>query len=49
MVAKVDWKEEVNTPVTPKLIGSRAFIDFPIEDVLEYIDWCALLPSPSCL
>jgi hypothetical protein len=39
LAVKVEWKEEVNTPVTPNLIGSRAFVDYPIEDVLEYIDW----------
>jgi hypothetical protein len=38
-LVKVDWKEEVNTPVTPNLLGSRAYVDYPIEEVLEYIDW----------
>lgn len=23
----------------PKLIGTKTYIDFPIEDVLDYIDW----------
>lgn len=33
------WKEAENTPVTPKHLGTKAFLDFPIEDVIEYIDW----------
>lgn len=36
---KVDWNDPVNVPVTPKLIGTKVYEDFPLEDVLPYIDW----------
>lgn len=36
---QVEWKEPINTPVTPKILGTKVFIDYPIEDVLDYIDW----------
>lgn len=35
----VDWTDPINKPVTPSFIGTKAFAAFPIEDVLEYIDW----------
>lgn len=35
----VDWKDPINKPVKPKVIGTKAFKGFPIEDVVEYIDW----------
>lgn len=36
---KVDWTLPENIPVTPKLLGTKVYMDFPIEDVLAYIDW----------
>ncbi len=36
---KVDWSKPANTPVKPALLGTKVFMDFPIEDVLDYIDW----------
>ena len=36
---KVDWKDPINRPVTPKLLGTKAILEFPIQDLLEYIDW----------
>lgn len=39
LVRQVDWAAPENQPVKPKLIGTKAFIDFPLEDVLDYIDW----------
>jgi 5-methyltetrahydrofolate--homocysteine methyltransferase len=36
---KVDWADPINTPTTPKVLGSKAIVSFAIEDVLEYIDW----------
>ena len=36
---QTNWKDEENTPVTPKLLGTKVFLDFPIEDVIDYIDW----------
>ncbi|GIL82179.1 hypothetical protein Vretimale_7178 [Volvox reticuliferus] len=35
----VDWKDENNRPCKPKVLGNTVFADFPIEDVLPYIDW----------
>ena len=28
-----------NQPPRPQLIGTKVYDDFPLEDVLEYIDW----------
>lgn len=36
---QVDWKDPVNTPVTPKVIGTKVYKEYPVEDVLDYIDW----------
>ena len=36
---QVAWKEAENVPATPKLIGTRVFKDFPLQDVVPYIDW----------
>ena len=36
---QVDWAAPENQPVKPKLIGTKVFNDFPLEDVLDYIDW----------
>ncbi|CAG9464351.1 unnamed protein product [Pedinophyceae sp. YPF-701] len=36
---QVDWKAPENTPPVPKLVGTKVFKEFPIEDVLDYIDW----------
>jgi cobalamin-dependent methionine synthase I len=35
----VDWSDPANQPVTPQLLGNKVVIGFPIEEVLEYIDW----------
>ena len=35
----MDWKDPINRPVTPKLLGTKAILEFPIQDLLEYIDW----------
>ncbi|PNW81543.1 hypothetical protein CHLRE_06g250902v5 [Chlamydomonas reinhardtii] len=35
----VDWKDPVNQPVKPKVLGNKVIRAFPIEDVLDYIDW----------
>lgn len=40
---QVNWKDPINTPVTPKVLGTQVYMDYPIQDVLEYIDWCAPL------
>lgn len=54
-MAQTDWTTKENTPIKPKLIGTKAFIDFPIEDVVDYIDWnpffqaCAVPAVPNSL
>ncbi|GMH43322.1 hypothetical protein BSKO_11244 [Bryopsis sp. KO-2023] len=35
----VDWTAEENKPPTPEMLGSKALMNFPLEDVLDYIDW----------
>lgn len=39
MWLQVDWKAPENEPVVPKLIGTKVYENYPIEDVLDYIDW----------
>jgi 5-methyltetrahydrofolate--homocysteine methyltransferase len=36
---QVDWAAPENQPPKPQLIGTKVYDDFPLEDVLEYIDW----------
>ena len=36
---KVDWALPANQPVRPSFLGTRVFRDFPMEEVLEAIDW----------
>lgn len=36
---RIDWSDPVNVPVVPKFIGTKVFDNFPLEDVLPYIDW----------
>ena len=36
---QVPWKDEENVPVAPKLIGTRVFENYPLKDVVDYIDW----------
>merc|ERR1719353_400339 len=33
----VDWK--TNTPPTPKLLGTKVYDDFPLAELVPYIDW----------
>ena len=35
----VDFTTPENTPVTPKQLGVHVLRDFPIEEVVDYIDW----------
>lgn len=35
----VDWSDPINKPVRPSVLGTKVFMSFPIEEVLEYIDW----------
>jgi cobalamin-dependent methionine synthase I len=36
---QVDWKAEENLPTRPRLIGTKVYEDYPLEDVVDYIDW----------
>uniref|UniRef100_A0A7S3R8G4 Methionine synthase n=1 Tax=Dunaliella tertiolecta TaxID=3047 RepID=A0A7S3R8G4_DUNTE len=36
---KVDWSDPVNKPVQPKMLGTKVLMDYPIEEVIDYIDW----------
>jgi len=35
----IDWKDPAMAPCQPKLVGTKVFKNFPIEDVIQYIDW----------
>ena len=51
---QVDWKSEGNQPVEPAHTGTTVYTDFPLEDVVDYIDWnpffqvCSQI-LPSCV
>jgi len=34
---QIDWKQE--DIVSPKFIGNRTFLDYPLEKLIDYIDW----------
>jgi len=36
---RVDWTSPLNKPITPKFIGTKSWTDFPLTEVLNYIDW----------
>eukprot|EP00879_Flechtneria_rotunda_P001912 GHRR01002085.1.p1 GENE.GHRR01002085.1~~GHRR01002085.1.p1 ORF type:complete len:831 (+),score=321.20 GHRR01002085.1:401-2893(+) len=36
---KVDWSDPVNKPHRPAVLGTKVFTEYPIGDVLDYIDW----------
>merc|ERR1719379_1483715 len=35
----LDWTNPVVQPVKPKLLGTKVFKNFPLEDVVRCIDW----------
>jgi len=35
----VDWSLPEYNPIRPSLLGTKVYKDFPLEDVLPYIDW----------
>ena len=37
LMLKVDWK--ANVPMKPKLLGTKVFNDYPLAELLPYIDW----------
>jgi len=36
---KIDWKDPAMKPCKPNLVGKKVFKDFPIKDVIDFIDW----------
>ena len=34
---QVDWK--ANVPMKPKMLGTKTYTDFPLAELLPYIDW----------
>jgi len=36
---KIDWTAPAMQPCQPKLVGKKVYKNFPIEDVVQYIDW----------
>ena len=34
---KTDWK--ANVPFTPKMLGTKSFVEVDLKDLLPYIDW----------
>jgi len=36
---KIDWTDPAMKPAKPNLVGKKVYKDFPIEDVVDYIDW----------
>lgn len=35
----IDWKSPECAPVRPALLGTKIFKDYPLEEVIPYIDW----------
>lgn len=35
----MDWSDPANAPVKPKVLGVKVFENYPIEEVVDYIDW----------
>ena len=35
----MEWKDPEHTPVTPRLIGTKVFDGYPLQDVVDFIDW----------
>jgi 5-methyltetrahydrofolate--homocysteine methyltransferase len=38
-IMRIDWTNPAMQPCQPKLVGKKVFKDFPIGDVVKYIDW----------
>ena len=36
---QVEWKDPEHMPVTPRLIGTKVFDGYPLQDVVDFIDW----------
>ena len=37
--AQVEWKDPEHSPVTPRLIGTKVFNSYPLQEVVDFIDW----------
>merc|ERR1719199_2158965 len=35
----IDWKDPAMAPFKPNLVGKKIYKDFPIKDVIQFIDW----------
>jgi hypothetical protein len=46
---RVDWADPANTPVKPSVLGTKVFSGFPIEEVLDYIDWNPFFQVRVCV
>ncbi len=38
-LSQVDWADPANAPAKPALLGTKVYQDYPIEELLPYIDW----------
>lgn len=47
-LAQVDWWAPEQAPPQPKTVGTTVYEDFPLEDVLEYIDWNPFFQACRC-
>ncbi len=36
---KLDWSDPANKPFKPHMLGTKVLADYPIEEVVPYIDW----------
>lgn len=35
----VDWSDPQHLPPVPNVLGKKVLLDYPIEEVVPYIDW----------
>jgi 5-methyltetrahydrofolate--homocysteine methyltransferase len=38
-IMQVNWSDPINKPVRPAVLGTEVFKSYPIEEVVDYIDW----------
>lgn len=38
-IMQVNWSDPINKPVRPAVLGTEVFTSYPIEEVVDYIDW----------
>lgn len=44
----MDWADPANAPAKPSLLGTKVYQDFPIEELLPYIDWNPFFQVCAC-